>query len=208
MKILVFGASGRVGSKLLEYGLAAGHEMFAFVRNPSKIPGQTPRLHRIQGDAEDPESIQAAIPGMDLILFALGTNQFKPPITLMSDALLFILEAMQTFQVPRIIAVAGAGILQEDAQTLKMNAAGFPAIFRPISEEYWRMFELLRDSDREWTLVCPPTMPERVRTGQYRVLAEYLPEGGQQIFVEDLADFILREIEARQFLRQRVGLAY
>lgn len=34
MKILVFGASGGTGQELVEQGLAAGHEMTAFVRDP------------------------------------------------------------------------------------------------------------------------------------------------------------------------------
>lgn len=208
MKILLFGSSGRLGKKILEYGLQEGHELFAFLRNPARLSLQHPRLHLIQGDAEDPEAIEHAIPGKDLIISALGVSNLKPPITLMSDAILFMLDAMARFQVPRILAVGGAGILQETPERLKMESPSFPPFFKAISEDYWRVYELLHASDREWTLVCPPTMPERVRTGHYRVLGDYFPEGGQQIFVEDVADFIIKEIQARQFLRQRVGIAY
>lgn len=208
MKILVFGASGRLGQKLVAYGLEAGHEISAFVRKPEKLKLQHPALKLILGDAEDPETIENAIPGHDLILSALGVSQMPPPITLMSDAVLFMLEAMQNAGVPRIIAVGGAGILQETETQLKMESPSFPAFFKPISEDYFRVFELLKNSDREWTMVCPPTMPERVRTGNYRTLANYFPEGGQQIFVEDVADFILAEITKRAFINQRVGIAY
>jgi putative NADH-flavin reductase len=208
LKILVFGSSGRLGRKILEYGLQEGHEMFGFVRNPARLTFQHPQLQLIQGDAEDPEAIENAIPGKDLIISCLGVNNLKPPITLMSDAVLFMLDAMVRFQVPRILAVGGAGILQETPDRFKMESPGFPPFFKAISEDYLRVYELLKASDREWTMVCPPTMPERVRTGQYRVLGDYFPEAGQQIFVEDVADFILKEIPARQFIRQRVGIAY
>jgi uncharacterized protein len=208
LKILVFGASGRVGSKIVEYGLQAGHQMHAFVRQPEKMVLNHPNLQIIQGDAEDPECIENAIPGKDLIISALGASSFKPPITLMSDATLFILDAMQRYNLPRILAVAGAGILQATPTGLKMESPGFPEFLKPISEEHLRVYELLKASDRSWTLVCPPTMPERVRTGHYRVSSEYHPEGGQQIFVEDVADFIIREITNPQFLNQRVGIAY
>lgn len=208
LKILVFGATGRLGRKVVEYALQEGHEIFAFVRHPAKLSLQHPHLHIIQGDAEDPETIENAIPGKDLLISCLGVSNLKPPITLMSDAVLFMLDAMGRFQVPRILAVGGAGILQETPDRFKMESPGFPPFFKAISEDYLRVYELLKASDREWTLICPPTMPERVRTGQYRVLGDYFPEGGQQICVEDVADFILKEIQARQFIGQRVGMAY
>ena len=37
MKIVVFGASGRTGLQVVEQALAAGHQVTAFVRTPSKI---------------------------------------------------------------------------------------------------------------------------------------------------------------------------
>jgi uncharacterized protein YbjT (DUF2867 family) len=40
MKIVIFGATGETGRQLVEQALAAGHEVVAYVRNPSKLHQQ------------------------------------------------------------------------------------------------------------------------------------------------------------------------
>ena len=42
MRIIVFGASGGTGVKIVEQALAAGHAVTAFVRNPAKLGRNTP----------------------------------------------------------------------------------------------------------------------------------------------------------------------
>jgi uncharacterized protein YbjT (DUF2867 family) len=37
MKITVFGATGETGRQLVQQALAAGYEIVAYVRNPSKL---------------------------------------------------------------------------------------------------------------------------------------------------------------------------
>jgi len=66
MKILVIGASGRLGSHLLPALLSYKHEPVAFVRNPGKLDTMLPRslLERItvvQGDGEDIDGIVLAL---------------------------------------------------------------------------------------------------------------------------------------------------
>ena len=50
MKIVVFGASGRMGIKVVEQALEAGHTVIAFLRTSSKIVLQHPMLTLFQGD--------------------------------------------------------------------------------------------------------------------------------------------------------------
>ena len=73
MKILVFGASGATGHELVRQGLAAGHQVSAFVRNPASFSA-TPDLQVIQGDVFDPEQVAAAIQGQDAVFTALGAR--------------------------------------------------------------------------------------------------------------------------------------
>jgi putative NADH-flavin reductase len=208
VKILVLGASGRVGSCFTQAALSAGHQVVAFVRDPTRLNVRDPALCLFQGDAEDPEALENAVLGVDLVVSALGPRQLKAPITLMSDALLFILDAMQREAIARIMCVIGTGILQETPDRLKMDAPGFPAFLRPLAEDYLRMYALLDQSLSDWTLVCAPTLLERVRTGQVRVEANYLPADGLSLGIDDLVDFLLSEIQTPHFLRQRVGVAH
>ena len=68
---------------------------------------------------------------------------------------------------------------------------------------------MLAASGLEWTLVCPPNMPTGERTGRYRTRADRLPEGGREISVEDVADFLsLVQPGERRFIATRVGISY
>lgn len=52
MKVLITGASGFVGTHLCERLLHSGHEVFALVRSPNKLPIKNDQLTVIQGDLD------------------------------------------------------------------------------------------------------------------------------------------------------------
>jgi len=65
MKILVTGATGKVGSRLVPRLLAKGHEVTILVRDAAKaIPG----TRAVVGDLYKPETLPAALAGMDAII--------------------------------------------------------------------------------------------------------------------------------------------
>ncbi|KAF6618583.1 NAD(P)H-binding protein, partial [Paenibacillus sp. EKM208P] len=76
------------------------------------------------------------------------------------------------------------------------------------AEEHRRVYELLRESALDWTIVCPTYLPDGARTGIYRVEKDFLPEGGSQINTADTADFTYRQCKSYEFVRTRVGIAY
>ena len=53
MKLVIFGTTGGTGRRLLERALAEGHEVTAFVRNPSKLTALNERLSVVVGDVRD-----------------------------------------------------------------------------------------------------------------------------------------------------------
>jgi len=57
MKIVVFGASGRMGIKVVEQALDAGHTVTSFLRTPSKFTLQHPKLTLFQGDVMDAAAV-------------------------------------------------------------------------------------------------------------------------------------------------------
>ncbi|NTW00501.1 MAG: NAD(P)H-binding protein [Oscillochloris sp.] len=118
-----------------------------------------------------------------------------------------ILAGMRASGVRRIIAVAAAGILQEDAETLRRDVPGYPPMLAAISAEHLRAYELLRVSETRWTLLCPPMLAMGEGTGGYRAERDYLPEGGERIAQSDAALFILDELESGAFAGSRVGIA-
>jgi nucleoside-diphosphate-sugar epimerase len=78
MKLLVLGATGGTGRKLVEQALAQGHLVTAFVRNPTKLPITHQNLRVTQGDALRDDTVQPAVAGQDAVLCTLG---IRPPVT-------------------------------------------------------------------------------------------------------------------------------
>lgn len=73
MRIALFGASGRVGSRLLEYALADGHTVRALVRDPTKLePLASPGLIVVTGDVLDSTAVSETVSESDAVISVLG----------------------------------------------------------------------------------------------------------------------------------------
>ncbi len=71
MKLAIFGATGGAGKQLVEQALAAGNQVVAFVRNPSKLDTRHERLTIMQGELADQAAIERAVSGADAVISRL-----------------------------------------------------------------------------------------------------------------------------------------
>lgn len=74
MKILVFGASGGTGKRIVEQALAQGHLVTAFARDPARIRVAHQSLRVVRGDISSSDSVEAAVTGQEAVLSALGVR--------------------------------------------------------------------------------------------------------------------------------------
>src|SRR5262249_782543 len=65
MRIALIGATGNVGSRILDEALRSGHNVTAIVRDPMKLSPR-PQLNIQQGDANNTDKLAAAIKGCDV----------------------------------------------------------------------------------------------------------------------------------------------
>jgi putative NADH-flavin reductase len=102
MKLLVFGATGGTGRRIVEQALEQGHVVTAFAREPKKVRLAHANLHVVRGDVLHPDSVESAVVGQDAVLSALGV---RLPIR----ALILIVVACQiivrTVALPRAAAL-------------------------------------------------------------------------------------------------------
>src|SRR5262245_52503142 len=105
IRLLVLGATGRTGLALLRQAGQRGYGVTAFVRSPEKLPELGPQVTVRKGDPRNAGDLQAALPGHDVIVSALG-----PPgpgkSTILSDAAPAIVNAMRAAGVRRILVVS------------------------------------------------------------------------------------------------------
>jgi putative NADH-flavin reductase len=212
--LAVLGGAGRTGRRVVEYALAAGYAVRALARRPDALADlASPRVTVVAGDALDPAAVARLVAGADAAVSALGGGTTADPGTARSGGVRNAAAALAAAAAPnrpgpRLLFVAGGGILDAAEGGLRQDRPGFPAVFRLVSAEHRRAWEAVRDTGLRWTAVCTGDIVPGERTGAYRHLPDVMPEGGRRISVEDLADFLLAELRARRYERRRVGLAY
>jgi putative NADH-flavin reductase len=88
MKIVLWGATGLTGHEILSQALDDGHEVKAVARNPEQIEVEHANLTVVRGDALNPQSVQEAVAGGEVVISALGSRatlvQARKPTTLYS----------------------------------------------------------------------------------------------------------------------------
>lgn len=68
--VILIGASGFVGSAILNEALQRGHKVTAITLNPEKITVNNPNLTVVKGDATDPDTLTELAKGKDAVISA------------------------------------------------------------------------------------------------------------------------------------------
>lgn len=206
MKIALFGATGRVGNELVKLLLQENHEVRILVRQPNKVQIHSQKLRILSGNARNKEDVEQVISGCDVVISALNTDGDDT----LSIATPLIIQTMETFKINRILTIGTAGILQSRTQ---------PEVFRfqsdesrrrttRAAEEHLKAYLSLQASKLTWTIICPTYLPDGKLTKNYRYCADYLPENGREVSVQDTAHFTLTQLKNNEFLHKRVGICY
>ena len=73
MRVLVTGATGKVGHAIASALLERGDSVRALVRDPSRAASILPAgIEPVRGDVTDPESLAAAVGGCELVFNSMG----------------------------------------------------------------------------------------------------------------------------------------
>jgi putative NADH-flavin reductase len=206
MNILLLGATGRVGSHIVTYALDDRHHVTVLVRTPDKIQINNKNLTIIQGNALNKEDIVHAMHGVDVVISVLNTDG----TTTLSESMPLIIEAMENEGIKRIITIGTAGILQSRTtpNSLRYQSSESKRKSTRAAKEHHKVYDMLKQSTLEWTIVCPTYLPDGERVGKYRIERNYLPEDGVEISVPDTAEFTFRQIKTSDYIKSRVGIAY
>ncbi|MDR4949166.1 NAD(P)-dependent oxidoreductase [Neobacillus cucumis] len=206
MNILVLGATGRVGSQIVTYALHDRHHVTVLVRTPERIQINNENLTIIQGNVLNKDDIVDVMHGIDVVISALNTDG----TTTLSESMPLIIEAMENEGIKRIITVGTAGILQSRTtpNSLRYQSSESKQKSTRAAKEHHKVYDMLKQSTLEWTIVCPTYLPDGERVGKYRIDPNFLPEGGAEISVPDTAEFTFKQIKATDYIKSRVGIAY
>lgn len=109
MRLAVLGATGRSGVPLVEQAVAAGHEVAALVRTPSKRELLPAEVEVVEGDARDQTALARLVEGADAVLDLTGPTKGGPD-DLRRTVVPALLSAMREADVDRLVLLTGAGV--------------------------------------------------------------------------------------------------
>lgn len=110
--VVLIGASGFVGTAILNELLNRGNKVTAIVRNPEKITISNCNLSVVKADVSDVKTITDTCKGKDVVISAYNPGWTNPAIyeeTLKNYPL--ILKAVKQAGIKRLLCVGGAGTL-------------------------------------------------------------------------------------------------
>jgi putative NADH-flavin reductase len=107
MKLTVFGATGGVGREVVGQALGAGHEVRAYVRNPTKLDVTHANLTVVTGELTDREAVSRVVHGTDAVISALGPSLDRKATAMpLVEGTRTIVDAMGAAGVERYIGMA------------------------------------------------------------------------------------------------------
>jgi uncharacterized protein len=216
MKVVLYGATGMIGSRILKELLSRGHAVTAVVRDPSKLKAQN-NLTIEKGDLLDADSIAKLAWGADVVVSSYGPPsgaQGPDPakVNQLPDAARALIAGARRAGAPRIIMVGGAGSLEISPGLQIVDAPTFPEAYKPVALAHRDAYYVLRETDLNWTYFSPAMMIQPgERTGKFRLGKDALvsdDKGNSSISAEDYAVALVDEVEQGRHTKQRFTIGY
>jgi uncharacterized protein len=208
MNVVLYGASGMIGSRVLRELLQRGHTVTAVVRNPERINAPGGRV--VKGDLTDEASVAATAKGADAAISAYAPPQDQPDAIV--PAAHALLAGLKKAGVQRLIFVGGAGTLEAAPGVQVVDAPDFPAQWKGIALAHRNVLGVIKASDLDWSYFSPAGLIQPgERTGNFRLGTTKLltdAKGESRISAEDYAIALVDELENPRHLRQHFTVAY
>lgn len=208
MNLVLLGASGMIGSRILQELVHRKHKVTAVVRNPEKVPAN-PAVKAVKGDLLNTSELTELMKGKDAVISAYspGADPSK-----MIAATRSLIDAAKQAGVKRVIMVGGAGSLLVAPNLRLVDAPDFPESWKSIALAHADALDILRKADLDWTSFSPAAFIQPgERTGKFRLGSDNLvtdAQGQSRISVEDYAVALVDELEKPQHVRQRFTVGY
>ncbi|EHA1123516.1 NAD(P)-dependent oxidoreductase [Vibrio navarrensis] len=211
MKVAVLGASGWIGSQIVEEAVTRGHQVIALVRNPSAIERQDVEVRQLDVLAE--QDFAQALQGVDTVIASIG-GRAAGNHDVVERSAAKLLEQLPNAGVKRLLWVGGAGSLELAPGVQLVTVPDFPAEYKDEALAQSQALQVFRNSDSplNWTFVSPAAeiFPGE-KVGQFRVGGDQLltdVQGHSKISVADFASAMLDELETAKHAKQRISVAY
>ncbi|MEM6107002.1 NAD(P)H-binding protein [Mycobacterium sp. 050272] len=212
--VAVFGATGRTGAHIVDQALTRGYRVIAIARHPAALGGiaakwsASGRLRTATADVRDPASVDAAVHESEAVISAIASAG-RHPHQLFSAGTHNIVNSLRHQRISRFICVSSRGVnFRDPALPLIYRAVIRPLFLREVYADMQAMEAIVRESDRQWTLVRAARLTDARARGDYRIEDGHNPRGGWTLSRADLAAFVLDQLDTPEWIRRTPTLAY
>jgi nucleoside-diphosphate-sugar epimerase len=210
MRIVIFGANGTTGRVLTRQALDADHEVTAVTRHPQAFPVSHPQLTVAEADVHDGLAVHRVTDGGEAVLSTLGVPFTRKPITVYSDGVRNVAEAMSRRGIKRLVVVSSSATEPHHHADggFVMNRVIQPLVTATIGKTTYAdmriMEEIVRTSDLEWTIMRPSGLFDAAAVTHYDLFEDQAPG----IFTSraDLAASMLEQLVDSRFVRKAVAV--
>ncbi len=215
MNILLFGASGHIGSAIAGELLSRGHSVTGATRTGAIAGKSQEDLTVVAADATSADTVaELSARGYDAVASAVGPKPgFDDDHKIIVGAANALIEGLTRSGVRRVVVLGGAGSLEVSPGVKVIDNPEFPAVWKQNALAQSEALGLYRQADTlDWTFISPAAQIEPgERTGTYRVGGEQLvvdAEGHSRISIADYAVAFADVLERGDAIRSRITVAY
>jgi putative NADH-flavin reductase len=200
-RVAVFGANGKIGSRVVAELLSRGYEVTAFIHG-SNLQIRDKNLQTVEGDIYDATQVAAAVQGVDAVVSALG-SWGTPKKDILSKGMPHIIAGMKQHGITRVVSLTGADARAHgDRLSLihRLTHLMLAALAGKVLRDGELHIQALEQSDLDWTVVRSPVM-KNGNADRY-ALNDIRPMPWVRIERELVVRSMLDELEAEQWLQK------
>jgi len=198
MDLVVFGANGPTGRRVVRQALAAGRRVVAVTRKPDEFPVRSEHLDVVAADVTDPDGVDRALDGALAVISTYGVPYSRSEITVYSQGIANIVAAMTARGTSRLVCVSSTTVATDDApgESLLWRKVVGPLLRnnlgRTLYDDMERMEQIVQNSELDWTIVRPGGLFNADEpTDDYDIAPRRL--SGRVTSRADLADALIKE---------------
>jgi putative NADH-flavin reductase len=205
--VVVFGATGRVGTEVIDQALEARHLVTAVARDPARVSRRHEMLRVVPGDTLDPASVVASLTDevtpVTAVVMAVGADPRKAS-TLVTNSVINIMAAMTKTGVRRYLGISGTAQMPATAWG-RVTQMGVRLSFKAAAD-HQGAFDVIIASPLDYVLAGCPRIKDGPRVGKYTEQPGRFTGGYKTISPGDVADFLVRQLQTPSYHRQIIGI--
>jgi putative NADH-flavin reductase len=208
MIIVIFGASGKTGTLMVNQALELGHQVTAYIRRTNSLEIKHPNLKIIVGNLNDTEKLKEAITGADACLSTLGGASLTKHAYEITSGIDLIVTLMEQERVSRFIYLSSIGV--GDSRFYMVQPVRFivcDLLLRIPFADHNTNEQRLAKSKLQYTLVRPGGLTDGPKTGNLKHGSEkIITKGNPKISRANVAAFMLEQLTNSNYVNKGVWL--